>query len=216
MSVANSPVASRAGSPAEPTQHSDNEHHESPANVADDSAMGDATGDTTAADADAGDATGDATAGDAASDKESDLLSEIDEDQFEDYDPALEERPVEIDEDIAKTLKASKRKRPDGEAPRKPKEGRRPKKRARPVDDDGAGAEDGDHRPRKARATDGGVGKDSDDDQVNEEDLSPEERRRRAIQRAMDDALKNPSKRRRKKDDIVRGHVQTSRGSRTD
>lgn len=41
------------------------------------------------------------------SDKDSDLLSEIDEDQFDDY----RADPVTIDESITKTLKASKRKR---------------------------------------------------------------------------------------------------------
>jgi transcription factor SPN1 len=37
----------------------------------------------------------------------------------------------------------------------------------------------------------------------NEENLTPEERRRRALDRAMDAALKNPNKRRRKKDEVV-------------
>jgi transcription factor SPN1 len=148
----------------------------------------------------------------AASDKDSDLLSEIDEDQFDDYDPTLEDRPVEIDESVAKTLKAAKRKRADGDAAKKPKEGRRPKKRSRATDDDGGDGEDVERRPRKARAT----ARDTDierrnarkaaaaeEERVNEENLTPEERRRRAIQRAMDDALKNPNKRRKKRDDIV-------------
>ncbi len=39
----------------------------------------------------------------------------------------------------------------------------------------------------------------------NEELLSPDERRRRALDKAMDAALKNPNKRRRKKDEVV-GH----------
>lgn len=72
------------------------------------------------------------------SDRDSDLLSEVDEDQFEDYDPEtanIEDRPVDIDEDAARTLKASKRKRAEGEAARKPREGRREKKR-RDRDDD--------------------------------------------------------------------------------
>ncbi|KAK4103368.1 hypothetical protein N658DRAFT_468098 [Parathielavia hyrcaniae] len=141
------------------------------------------------------------------SDKESDILSEIDEDQFEDYDPTLEERPVEIDENVAKTLKAAKRKRTDAEAVKKPKEGRRPKKRPRATDDDGGDVEEGERRPRKARTTGSerraAARKEVEqEEQVNEENLTPEERRRRAIQRAMDNALKNPTKRRRKKDDI--------------
>lgn len=178
MSAANSPTGSRAGS-AEPTQH--DERPDSAADVHD---------------GDAGNA----------SDKESDLLSEIDEDQFEDYDPALEERPVEIDENVAMTLKAAKRKRTDGETVRKPKEGRRPKKRSRAAEDDAGDGEEAERRPRKARATGERrtAGLEDDEEEVNEENLTPEERRRRAIQRAMDNALKNPTKRRRKKDDIVR------------
>lgn len=178
MSDADSPV----GSSAEPAQHRDDE---SPADLQDYGA-------------------GD----DAGSDKDSDLLSEIDEDQFDDYDPTLEERPVEIDENIAKTLKAAKRKRIDGETTKKPKEGRRPKKRARGSEDDVGEAADIERRPRKARATDGerrAARKEAvEEDQANEENLTPEERRRRALQRAMDNALKNPTKRRRKKDEIVR------------
>ncbi|GAB1311538.1 Transcription factor iws1 [Madurella fahalii] len=176
MSDADSPVSSRA----EPTQHRGDE---SPADLQDDG-----------------------VGGDAGSDKDSDLLSEVDEDQFEDYDPTLEERPVEIDENIAKTLKAAKRKRIDGETTKKPKEGRRPKKRARANDDDVGEVADIERRPRKARATDGerrAARKEAaEDEQVNEENLTPEERRRRALQRAMDNALKNPTKRRRKKDEI--------------
>lgn len=170
------------GSPAEPTQQHD---EESPVNIQDDY-----------------------VGGDAGSDKDSDLLSEIDEDQFEDYDPTLEERPVEIDENIAKSLKAAKRKLPEGETTKKPKEGRRPKKRARANDEDVGEVADIEGRPRKARATDGGgraarKEAEGEEEQVNEENLTPEERRRRALQRAMDNALKNPTKRRRKKDEIV-------------
>ena len=134
------------------------------------------------------------------SDKDSDLLSEVDEEQFDDYDPNLEERPVEIDENIAKSLKAAKRKKTDGQTTKKPKEGRRPKKRARPAEDDGGEVDARDRRPRKARATGSERQKrdSSDEEEVNEENLTPEERRRRAIQRAVDDALKNPSKGKRK------------------
>ena len=44
------------------------------------------------------------------SDKDSDALSEIDEDQFDDFDPEavrIDDRPVEIDEDAARTRGAS-------------------------------------------------------------------------------------------------------------
>jgi transcription factor SPN1 len=178
MSAADSP----AGSPGEATQHREDE---SPDNIQEGGA-----------------------GGDAGSDKDSDLLSEIDEEQFEDYDPTLEEKPVEIDENVVKTLKAAKRKRTDGETTKKPKEGRRPKKRARANDDDVGDVGDLEGRPRKTRATDGEraarKAAEEEEEQVVEENLTPEERRRRAIQRAMDNALKNPTKRRRKKDEIVR------------
>src|SRR5271167_1752772 len=76
-------------------------------------------------------------------DKNGDLdseLSEVDEAEFADFDPttvALDDRPrVNIDEDVARTLKAGKRKRSDkdGETgPKKPKENKRdkPKKKHR-------------------------------------------------------------------------------------
>jgi transcription factor SPN1 len=145
------------------------------------------------------------------SDKDSDLLSEIDEDQFDNFDsgPA----PVTIDENVTKTLKAAKRKRVDGETTKKPKEGKRQKKRARSEEDDflsGNGSELGARRPRKARtAAEGRRAVDRTDnsqpqqEEENEEDLTPEERRRRALERAMDAAVKgNPNKRRRKKDEV--------------
>jgi len=151
---------------------------------------------------------GDANDGDL-SDKDSDLLSEIDEDQFDNFDsgPA----PVTIDENVTKTLKAAKRKRVDGEMVKKPKEGKRQKKRARSEDDDlGSGTgEMAPRRPRKARTAGEGRSRAAADDSApqqeeeNEEDLAPEERRRRALDRAMDAAVKgNPNKRRRKKDEV--------------
>ncbi|KAI8631631.1 hypothetical protein F5Y19DRAFT_400778 [Xylariaceae sp. FL1651] len=137
-----------------------------------------------------------AAAGD--SDKDSDALSDIDEDQFEDYDPSavrIEERPVEIDEDVARTLKASKRK---GTATKKPKEGRREKKRARDRDDnDGADGEI--LTTKRARKTGGGESRKETPEPENEENLTPEERRRRAIERAA--AKEKPKTKRRKKRD---------------
>lgn len=147
------------------------------------------------------------------SDNESEL-SEVDEAEFAEFDPttvALEDRPlVGIDEDIARTLKP-KRKRADkdGEG-KKPKEARREKKRKSRRDDD----EDPDgelldgKRVKKPKRIDG-ERKDRDKARErrpptpeNEENLTPEERRRRALDRAMDAALKNPNKRRRKKDEV--------------
>lgn len=148
------------------------------------------------------------------SDAESDVLSEVDEEQFEDYDPEkaqIEERPINIDEDMAKTLKASKRKRTDGTdgAAKKPKEGRRAKKR-RTGDDDGDEDPDGvvleGKRIRNKGRPDGGERKPrktSPKEAENEENLTPEERRRRAIDRAIDASLKKPKSRRTKKDEVV-------------
>ncbi|KAI1327034.1 hypothetical protein F5Y16DRAFT_373055 [Xylariaceae sp. FL0255] len=142
-----------------------------------------------------------AASGGGDSDRESDALSDVDEDQFEDYDPSavrIEERPVDIDEDAARTLKASKRK---GTATKKPKEGRREKKRARDRADDNDGA-DGEilstKRTRKTGAAEKSQSAPSPEPE-NEENLTPEERRRRAIERAA--AKEKPKVKRRKRKD---------------
>ncbi|EFY85716.1 transcription factor IWS1 [Metarhizium acridum CQMa 102] len=147
----------------------------------------------------------------AGSDRDSDALSEIDENEFEDYDPEtanIEDRPVDIDEDIARTLKATKRKRVAGDAPKKPREGRREKKR-RDRDDDVAmedGSEADGKAPRRARRTGEGErrrAKPDTPEPENEEELSPEERRKRAIDRALDAAIKKGgTTKRRRKDEI--------------
>lgn len=147
------------------------------------------------------------------SDHDSDALSEVDEDQFEDYDPEtanIEDRPVDIDEDVARTLKATKRKRTEGEAPKKPREGRRDKKRRdRDEDVEMDDAEDGSKKSRRSRrvAVDGErrqKSKAATPEPENEDHLSPEERRKRAIDRALDAAIKKPSgQKRKKKDEIV-------------
>ncbi|KAG6004020.1 Transcription factor iws1, partial [Claviceps pusilla] len=147
------------------------------------------------------------------SDRESDALSEIDENEFEDYDPEtanIEDRPVDIDEDIARTLKASKRKRVAGDAPKKPREGRREKKRRDDDDDapmeDGAADTDGKSQRRSRRPADGERRRATKPDAPapeNEEELSPEERRKRAIDRALDAAIKKTgTTKRRRKDEI--------------
>ncbi|KAK7428080.1 Transcription factor iws1 [Neonectria magnoliae] len=146
------------------------------------------------------------------SDKESEMLSEVDEDQFEDYDPEtanIEDRPVDIDEDIARTLKATKRKRAEGEVVKKPREGRREKKR-RDRDDDVAmddGADEGGKQARRSRRQSEGErrprAKAATPEPENEDHLSPEEKRKREIDRALDAAIKKPSgTKRRKKDEI--------------
>ncbi|KAI1778821.1 hypothetical protein F4818DRAFT_402557 [Hypoxylon cercidicola] len=138
------------------------------------------------------------------SDKDSDALSDIDEDQFDEFDPTTaqidEKRPEPqvIDEDAARTLKASKRK---GTATKKPKEGRRAKKRDRDDDNDGA---DGEilHTKRARKAPGKADDKEQESEHENEENLAPEERRRRAIERAARNQSKPKGNRRKKKDEV--------------
>ncbi|CAK7270126.1 Transcription factor iws1 [Sporothrix epigloea] len=143
-------------------------------------------------------------------DDDDELLSDVD-DEFEDYDPEtaqIEERPVTIDEEAARGLKATKRKQIGEAKTRKPKEGRRAKKR-QPGADAGENDVNGETgasstRRRRARAGDGASAprrKKSPTPEVNEEDLTPEERRKRALNRAIDLAIRNPNKRRRKQDE---------------
>lgn len=161
----------------------------------------------------------------AESDRESDKLSEIDEDQFEDYNPEtanIEDRPVDIDEDVVRTLKAAKRKRTDGDVPRKPREGRREKNRRDRIDDpppvEGHDEEGDQASQRRARRA-GGIGvrgsraKAGSPEADKEEELTPEERRKRAIDRALDSAMKKsgPTKRRRR-DEIVSLEGRGGRG----
>ncbi len=149
------------------------------------------------------------------SDNESEL-SEVDEAEFAEFDPttvALEDRPqIGIDEDIARTLKASKRKRAGDD--KKPKEAKREKKkRPRHDDDDDEDPDgemlDGKRRPKRSKPSRGdGEGREKVRERrpatpENEDNLTPEERRRRSLDKAMDAALKNPNKRRRKKDEVV-------------
>lgn len=148
---------------------------------------------------------------------EDDLLSDVDEDQFEDYDPAtayIEERPITIDEEAARGLKSAKRKRSagDGKA-QKARDARRDKKRRPAIGDDeddrdaGPGDNNKSDGPKRSRRPHGGETsvrrKKSPSPEVNEEDLSPEERRKRALDRAINLAIRNPNKRRRKQDEEV-------------
>lgn len=137
------------------------------------------------------------------SDEDDDDLSEIDEDQFGDYDPAaarIEEKPVEIDEDVARTLKAGKRK---GLATKKPKEGRRDKKKRRRDDEENDGADGEILSGKRSRKTGAVSSKKATPEPVDESTLTPEERRRRAIERAATGEVKNKVKRRKRKDEVV-------------
>ena len=149
---------------------------------------------------------------DDASDLESEL-SEVDERQFEDFDPtaiAIEDRPaIAVDETTVGQLGKHKRKRADGDDDdrKKKKERRRekPKKnrrrRAGSEEFEGGPEIDG-KRARKKRDGERGNARDGTVD-FDLESLTPQERRRRALDAAMDAALRNPNARRRKADGIV-------------
>ncbi|KAJ6181055.1 hypothetical protein N7519_011516 [Penicillium mononematosum] len=130
------------------------------------------------------------------SDDES-ILSEVDEAQFDNFDPEnvdVEDRPqLAIDEDNLKLIGRHKRKRTeDGESRPRRKEGRRGKKSRRA--DEGGDEEGSGRRDRKKR---------EDKPDTDEEALDPETRRRRALDRAMDEAMKKPAKRRFRKQDGI-------------
>lgn len=121
------------------------------------------------------------------------VLSDIDEAQFEDFDPAkvaIEERPV-IDEDSLKVIGRHKRRRTegaDGETKKKKKEGRRekvkkPRKKRGSDDDDFSGGEEVEgKRRRKPKAMADGTEKRREKVrskptiEEDEEGMSPEER----------------------------------------
>ncbi|BCR97239.1 transcription factor SPN1 [Aspergillus luchuensis] len=135
------------------------------------------------------------------SDDES-ILSEVDEAQFEDFDPEnvdIEDRPqLAIDEDNLKLIGRHKRKRTEGgdeERSKRKREGRREKKsrRMRELEDGGASDEEKASRRRKKKEA----------EIAEEELLDPATKRRRALDRAMDEALKKPTKRRFRKADGI-------------
>lgn len=133
------------------------------------------------------------------SDDES-ILSEVDEAQFDNFDPEnvdVEDRaPLDVDADNLKLIGRHKRKRAEGEEDRpRRKEGRREKKSRRARDEEEA-EEGSSSRPRQRKQKE----KSPDTD---EETLDPETRRRRALDRAMDEAMKKPTKRRARKQDGI-------------
>lgn len=145
------------------------------------------------------------------SDDES-LLSEVDEAQFADFDATAVQVAPDL-ETLSKHIKASKRKRAEGDpVPKKRKEGRRekPKKSRRRADSDDGFSGGEEIEGKRARKSKGGDGSSKEkkrrapvQEDINEEHLTPEERRRKALDRAMDAALKRPSARRLRKGDIV-------------
>ncbi|KAL3481910.1 transcription factor iws-1 [Aspergillus californicus] len=132
------------------------------------------------------------------SDDES-ILSEVDEAQFEDFDPEnvdIEDRPqLDIDEENLKLIGRHKRKRTEEEegTSRRKKEGRRKKGRRYQEEDEAGSDGEGGARRRKKKP----------DAEVEDELLDPATRRRRALDRAMDEAMKKPTKRRLKKQDGI-------------
>lgn len=136
------------------------------------------------------------------SDDES-LLSEVDEAQFADFDPKAVE--VAPDFDTLKSIKVNKRKRAEGEEPaakkkKKEKRRERPSRRADSEHLSGGDAVEGKRRQRTRAPVEGR----RETVEINEDDLTPEERRRRTLDRLMDAAVKRSSgKRMRKGDGIV-------------
>ncbi|KKK22084.1 transcription factor iws-1 [Aspergillus rambellii] len=138
------------------------------------------------------------------SDDES-ILSEVDEAQFEDFDPEnvdIEDRPqLAIDEDNLKLIGRHKRKRTgdeEGALSQRKREGRREKKsrRMRELEDGGSEGE-GESSAGRRRTK-------KKEDVVNDDELlDPATRRRRALDRAMDEAMKKPTKRRFRKADGI-------------
>ncbi|RMZ80456.1 hypothetical protein DV737_g2977, partial [Chaetothyriales sp. CBS 132003] len=151
-----------------------------------------------------------AVADDNDSDDES-LLSEVDEAQFADFDPSAVQ--VAPDFESLKAIKAKRRERAPGEESKKNKGRTREKmkqNRHRRDSDDGfelGGDEVEGKRRRRLKPGEGGEGgerRKAAKVQIDEAELTPEERRKRALDRAMDAAVKKGSgiKRRVKGGDI--------------
>ncbi|KAL4934659.1 transcription factor SPN1 [Aspergillus undulatus] len=133
---------------------------------------------------------------DVGSDDES-ILSEVDEAQFEDFDAEnldIEDRPqLDIDEENLKLIGRHKRKRTGDEegSTRRKKEGRRKKSRRYAEEEGGSEAAEKRRKPKRAEA------------EEDDETLDPATRRRKALDRAMDEAVKKPTKRRARKQDGI-------------
>ncbi|KAF1918174.1 hypothetical protein BDU57DRAFT_494801 [Ampelomyces quisqualis] len=144
------------------------------------------------------------------SDNESVLSDALDDDQldeqFGEFDAnniAIEERPAQaIDEDTVKQIGVHKRKRTagEGEEPKKKKKrADKPRRKKNKDGEDGDVVEDGTRKSKRSKK-EGRVRAASPED--NEENLTPEERRKRALDRQINALVKGSSSRRRKKDGI--------------
>ncbi|PNS19990.1 hypothetical protein CAC42_7957 [Sphaceloma murrayae] len=136
-------------------------------------------------------------------DDDSDILSDVDEAQFEDFDAnaiAIDERRVVDASDVA-MLGKHKRKRDEGEegGKKKRKEGRRekPKKKRRDSDE---GFQYGEpvEGSRRRKGGDGERKKRRTPSPDNDELLTPEERRKKEFNRQLDEAFKKPKANRRR------------------
>ncbi|KAH7411627.1 hypothetical protein DE146DRAFT_602635 [Phaeosphaeria sp. MPI-PUGE-AT-0046c] len=144
------------------------------------------------------------------SDNESVLSDALDDDQldeqFGEFDAsniAIEERPAQaIDEDTVKQIGVHKRKRTAGEGDepkKKKKRADKPRRKKNKDGDDGEAVDDGLRKSKRSKK-EGRVRVASPED--NEENLTPEERRKRALDRQINALVKSGSSRRRKKDGI--------------
>ncbi|KAF1961484.1 hypothetical protein CC80DRAFT_488743 [Byssothecium circinans] len=142
------------------------------------------------------------------SDNES-VLSELDDDQLDAFDAeniAIEERPAEvIDETNVNLIGVHKRKRAEGEGeqPKKKKKKQEKSRRKKNKDDEVSGGDDGVAPARGKRSKKSKESKARASPEVEpEENLTPEERRKRALNRQIDAIIKPGASRRRKKGDI--------------
>ena len=152
---------------------------------------------------------GDADPVDGAESDDESLLSEVDEAQFADFDASAVQVAPDFDT-LTRSIKVSKRKRVEGEEPepkkRKEKTREKAKKNRRRHDsDDGfSGGEEVEGKRRRAGGASSGEKRSKPvRPEINEDDLTPEERRRRALDRAMDAAVKKSGSKRIRKGEIV-------------
>jgi transcription factor SPN1 len=144
------------------------------------------------------------------SDNESVLSEALDDDQmdeqFGDFDienVAIDERPAQaIDEDNVKQIGVHKRKRAAGEGEEPKKKKKRADKPRRKKNKDGEDGDiaEGDRRSKRSKKP--GKVRDASPEGDPDANLTPEERRKKALNAQIDSIVKTSSNRRRKKDGI--------------
>ncbi|EAT90948.1 hypothetical protein HBI56_021160 [Parastagonospora nodorum] len=144
------------------------------------------------------------------SDNESVLSDALDDDQldeqFGEFDAsniAIEERA--IDEDTVKQIGVHKRKRTagEGEEPKKKKKrADKPRRKKNKDGEEGEGADDGTRKSKRSKKEGGGSRARAASPDDNEDHLTPEERRKRALDRQINALVKSSANRSRKKKDI--------------